>query len=75
MNKPDSGEIWIKGEKVDLHNNRDAIRNHIAYLPEDRLLQGLVVDQNVEDNMSITIIDRIKSVLGLVDLKKRRAIT
>lgn len=75
MNKPDSGEIWIKGEKVDLHNNRDAIRNHIAYLPEDRLLQGLVVDQNVEDNMSITIIDRIKSVLGLVDLKKRRVIT
>lgn len=75
MNKPDSGEIYVKGQNVDFHSNRDAIKKHIAYLPEDRLLQGLVVDQNVEDNMSITVLDRIKSALGLIDLKKRRSMT
>ncbi|MBQ5666997.1 MAG: sugar ABC transporter ATP-binding protein, partial [Oscillospiraceae bacterium] len=75
MNKPDSGEIYVKGEKVVFKNNRDAIKKHIAYLPEDRLLQGLVVEQNVEDNMSVTVLDRIKSALGLIDLKKRRSMT
>ncbi|MBE6899673.1 MAG: sugar ABC transporter ATP-binding protein [Ruminococcaceae bacterium] len=75
MNKPDSGEIYVKGEKVVFKSNRDAIKKHIAYLPEDRLLQGLVVEQNVEDNMSVTVLDRIKSALGLIDLKKRRDMT
>ena len=75
MNKPDSGEIYVKGEKVVFKSNRDAIKKHIAYLPEDRLLQGLVVEQNVEDNMSVTVLDRIKSALGLIDLKKRRSMT
>ena len=75
MNKPDSGEIFVGGEKVEFKSNRDAIKHKIAYLPEDRLLQGLVIDQDVEDNMSVTVLDRIKSKLGLLDLKKRRGMT
>jgi simple sugar transport system ATP-binding protein len=37
MNPPDSGEIRVKGKPVHFHNNRDAIRQGIAYVSEDRL--------------------------------------
>lgn len=75
MNKPDSGTILLHGEKVDIKTNRDAIKNKIAYLPEDRLLQGLVIDQDVENNSTITILDRIKNKYKLVDSKQKRKIT
>lgn len=75
MNKPQSGEIRIEGIEVDFKNNQDAINNKIAYVPEDRLLQGLAIDQNIEDNMTLTILDRIKTKLRLLDVKKRRSLT
>lgn len=75
MNKPDSGTILLHGENVDIKTNRDAIKNKIAYLPEDRLLQGLVIDQDVENNSTITILDRIKNKYKLVDSKQKRKIT
>ena len=61
----------MKHELLEKIKSPEDVKN----LPEDRLLQGLVVDQNVEDNMSITVLDRIKSALGLIDLKKRRSMT
>lgn len=75
LNKPDSGSIWLNGKKISFKSNRDAIKAGIAYVPEDRLLQGLVIDQNVEDNISISIIDRICSRLGLVRSRDRRKLT
>ena len=75
LNKPDSGTIKVDGQKVCFKSNRDAIKAGIAYVPEDRLSQGLVIDQNVEDNISISIIDRICSKLGLVKTKDRRQLT
>jgi len=75
MNKPDSGTIRVNGKQVNFKNNREAVGTGIAYVPEDRLLQGLVIDQNVEDNLSISIIDRICSKIGLVKTKEKRQLT
>ena len=41
MNPPDSGRILLHGKEVKFKSNRDAIASRIAYVPEDRLLQGL----------------------------------
>ena len=75
MNQPDEGEIIINGKEAKLHNNRDAIKFGVAYVPEDRLLQGLVINQDVESNISISIIKRIRNKVGLLDNKKRRKMT
>ena len=75
MSKPDEGEIFVKGQRVDFKSNKDAIKAGIAYVPEDRLLQGLVIDQTIESNIAVTIIDKLRSRLGVLDTKKRRALT
>ena len=38
-----SGKIYIKGKEVEIKSPRDAIRNGIACLTEDRKGQGLVL--------------------------------
>lgn len=75
MNRPESGEIRLEGRPVVFKSNRDAIRAGVAYVPEDRLSQGLVVDQNVEDNISVSVLDRLRTRLGLLQAKTRRRLT
>jgi inositol transport system ATP-binding protein len=48
---PESGEIWIRGEKVDIHSPNDAIAQSLGFVTEDRKLTGLFLDLNISDNM------------------------
>ena len=47
----DSGEIHVQGEKTEIKTPGDAIRNKIAFLTEDRKGQGLVLSQDIKNNM------------------------
>lgn len=49
--KIDSGEIYIKGEQVNIRNPKDAIKHKIAFLTEDRKGQGLVLSLGVRTNL------------------------
>ena len=51
--KPDSGEIFINGQKVNQKTPQAAIKNGIAFLTEDRKIQGLVLDESIKKNMSL----------------------
>lgn len=75
MNPADSGKIMVRGEEVHFNNNREAIAGGIAYVPEDRLLQGLVLDHSVMNNTVISIIQKLKGKFGLLDKKKSVDIT
>ena len=75
MNPPDGGSIFLHGKEVSFRNNREAISAGIAYVPEDRLLQGLVLDQSIESNTIISIIDKLKSGIGILNRKESRRIT
>ena len=67
MTRPDSGEIRIEGRAVQLHNNREAVRHGIGYVSEDRLTQGLIMEQSIYDNTIVTAFDRLHTSLGLLD--------
>lgn len=75
MKKPDSGRILLHGKEVDFKSNRDAIEHKIAYVPEDRLLQGLVLNQSIENNTIISIIQKLGTKIGLLDKKRCTSIT
>jgi len=47
----DSGEIYVKGEKVTIKKPADAIRKGIGFLTEDRKGQGLVLSLGVRTNL------------------------
>ena len=67
----DSGEILIHGKPVTIKNMKDAVAHRIAYVPESRLTEGLVLTKSVEDNSVMTVHDRLRSGHGLVNLKTK----
>jgi ABC-type sugar transport system ATPase subunit len=54
-----SGEILIDGKPVTIHSPVAARDLGIAYVPEDRGLQGLIRSQTIRENVSLALIDRI----------------
>lgn len=49
-----SGEITINGKKVIISSPKDAIKNKICLLTEDRKKEGLCLELSVEYNLTIT---------------------
>ena len=70
MNPPDSGEILVDGEPVQLTSNRAAIARGISYVPEDRLSLGLVMDQPISRNVILTILEKLLNAFKLLDTEK-----
>lgn len=56
--KIDSGNIFIHGKKVNISSPKDAVENGICYLSEDRKRYGLVVDQNIKDNIILSSMEK-----------------
>jgi inositol transport system ATP-binding protein len=54
IRKLDSGEIYVKGKKVNIKQPKDAIANGISMIPEDRALTGLAIKLSVKDNILIS---------------------
>ncbi len=65
----DSGEIYIDGKKKDIHSCKQAKSSGIALLTEDRKHQGLVLEFDLNANISITNLPKIMNRFG-ISLKK-----
>jgi rhamnose transport system ATP-binding protein len=61
----DSGTVSISGRTVRRHDPRSAIRAGMAFIPEDRRKQGLVIDSSVTRNVA-GVIRRGIAKAGLV---------
>lgn len=70
VHQPDSGEIFFEGRPVQFHSIPDAMRIGISYVPEDRLTQGLVMNQSVGKNITLTILDYLRNRFNLLDQRK-----
>jgi len=68
-----SGAIWIRGEKVTIHNPRKALRHKIGFLTEDRNAEGLVMGQSVVQNAALPSLDT-RQRFGVVDRKSEQRI-
>lgn len=68
--RADSGDIYIDGKKHQITSPMDALRLKIAYVPEDRLNEGLFLTQSIENNMIAANIDRLKKRSRTVDYAK-----
>jgi putative multiple sugar transport system ATP-binding protein len=60
------GEIFIKGEKVTLSHPQDAIKAGLAYVTEDRKSDGLILIQDIKQNISLANLKEIAEK-GIVD--------
>ena len=70
MNPADSGQVLLEGKPVEVASNGDAVKLGIGYVPEDRLLQGIVQAQSILDNISLTVLEGLKKKNGLLDRER-----
>ncbi len=68
------GRILIKGEEQWIRSPHHAIACGISLVPEERRLQGLVLDFSIRCNMVVSILKRICS-RGFLDFKKEQSIS
>jgi ribose transport system ATP-binding protein len=66
-----SGEVRVSGRPLRVRGPRDAIEAGIYLVPEDRRVQGLLLDQSVSHNISLPSLRRLQR-LRLVALRKER---
>jgi ribose transport system ATP-binding protein len=55
---PDRGRIMVEGTEALIRSPKDAIRNRICLLTEDRKGQGLVLNHSVRENFGLPNLDR-----------------
>jgi ribose transport system ATP-binding protein len=70
--KAASGTITVNGEQVQLNSPGAALRKKVAYLTEDRRLEGFVKDFDNGQNMSLVVLPQTLSRNGVIDLSKER---
>lgn len=66
----ESGEIWLDGEKVEIHNPMDAIKAGIVLAPEDRKKDGLCTKLSIRHNIALPNLDIICNKAGVINSKK-----
>ena len=75
-----SGQLFIDGKEVHLRNVKDAIRNKLAYVTEDRKGNGLILTNPIKINTTManldavsthTVIDKDKEYGVAVDYKEK----
>ena len=71
LNPPDSGEILLEGRKIAPKSPAQAQALGIAYVPESRQTEGLVLQQDSESNLTLSILRRFVRN-GLIRFSERR---
>jgi ABC-type sugar transport system ATPase subunit len=70
INTPYQGEVILNGQTVNIKSSEDAVKKGIAYIPESRKTQGLILNQSIINNISLSILKTIRNKFGLINRKK-----
>ncbi|MFZ2588876.1 sugar ABC transporter ATP-binding protein [Paucilactobacillus nenjiangensis] len=57
VDKLDSGDIFVNGEKVEIKTPEQAIKHNIGFLTENRKDEGLILDGSLSENIDLPSID------------------
>jgi ABC-type sugar transport system ATPase subunit len=63
------GSIVLHGRRIEEYSPRASLKRGIGLIPEDRKLQGLLMQQSVRDNVALAVVERYQT-LGF--MKRRR---
>lgn len=65
----ESGEIFVKGQKVNIKSPVEAINNGICLLTEDRKNQGVALGLSIKDNINMTALK--SNIINHKEVKKK----
>jgi ABC-type sugar transport system ATPase subunit len=69
-----AGAIFAEGSPMRLKSPREAIARHIAYVPQERKIEGLLLQKSVAANLSFAILRRISRLAGFINRRAERRI-
>ncbi|WP_299461958.1 sugar ABC transporter ATP-binding protein [uncultured Gimesia sp.] len=72
IDAPRGGAIFVNGKEIHIHSPQDAIKAGLALVPEDRKLQGLILEMAVRENMSLASLSRDRRHLGMINFAQER---
>jgi len=64
------GTIEIEGRETQIRTPADAQKAGIAYVPEDRLTEGLFLPRSIKINSTVTRLKELSNGLGILDFKR-----
>ena len=66
LEHPQSGRIRLNGTEVKIKSPIQAQKLKIGYVPEDRLTEGLCLQQPIADNITLSSLKRLSAALGFL---------
>jgi ribose transport system ATP-binding protein len=70
-----NGEIYISNQSIKIKSPATAIAAGIALVPEDRKLHGLVLNQSIKSNISITVLKQLEKWGLILSSKKEKELS
>jgi simple sugar transport system ATP-binding protein len=74
VDKPDAGHLLVKGKKLLINAPIDAMKEGMAYLPENRIAEGIISDLSVRENIIIALQAK-KGMFRLLSKKEQEEFT
>jgi ribose transport system ATP-binding protein len=75
VDKLESGEIFINGKKVVIKSLQDALENFgLGYITENRKEEGLILDDSVGANLSLSVLSKLTNKFHKINLEKEKEI-
>jgi ribose transport system ATP-binding protein len=75
LTPPTSGKMHVKGKQVRFNTVTEAIRQGVFLIPGDRRAQGQISDETVTFNLTLSALDKISMLLGMVNKARERDIS
>lgn len=73
IDRRDGGEIFLENKKVTARTPHDTINEGLMYVSEDRKECGMILNLPIENNITISTIERYANKLGFINRKKETA--
>jgi putative multiple sugar transport system ATP-binding protein len=69
-----SGKVRLHGKEIDVSTVRKAVANKIAYVTEDRKQYGLVLADDIKDNIALANLGAVSSKFSVLDKNREFAV-
>lgn len=74
MVKPRSGTIAINGSTVPYGSVHAALQRGVGYVPQDRHARGFAPQLGVDENLTLSLLERLARRFGFVSFRERTAV-
>jgi simple sugar transport system ATP-binding protein len=73
--KVTAGEIKINGNKVRMKDPNQAVKHGLAFVPEERRKEGILVQETVATNLTAASLGKFSTFLSFLDFKSEKKVS